>query len=41
MCLKGYTNEGTYKKLKGIIETAAMLGVGTAALLASRKATHN
>ena len=26
MCIKGYTNEGTYKKIKGIIETAALLG---------------
>lgn len=26
MCLKGYTNDGTYKKLRGIIETAALLG---------------
>ena len=26
MSIKGYTNEGTYKKLKGIIETAALLG---------------
>ena len=26
MSLKGFTNEGTYRKLKGIIETAAMLG---------------
>ena len=26
MSIKGYTNEGTYKKLKGIIEKAALLG---------------
>lgn len=26
MSIKGFTNEGTYKKLKGIIETAALLG---------------
>jgi protein transport protein SEC61 subunit alpha len=26
MCLKGYTNDGTFKKLRGIIETAALLG---------------
>jgi protein transport protein SEC61 subunit alpha len=26
MSLKGYTNDGTYKKLKKLIETAALLG---------------
>lgn len=26
MCIKGFTNQGTYLKLKAIIETAAVLG---------------
>ena len=26
MCIKGYTDDGTYRKLKSIIETAALLG---------------
>jgi protein transport protein SEC61 subunit alpha len=26
MSIKGYTNDGTYRKLKAIIETAAVLG---------------
>lgn len=26
MCIKGYTDSGTYKKIKEVIETAALLG---------------
>ena len=26
MCIKGFTDDGTYRKLKSIIETAALLG---------------
>jgi protein transport protein SEC61 subunit alpha len=26
MCLKGYTDHGTFKKIKALIETAALLG---------------
>jgi protein transport protein SEC61 subunit alpha len=26
MCLKGYTDNGTFKKIKALIETAALLG---------------